>query len=232
MKRSPIWKRLDEFLLCSLLLFLGSHTSQALEIVLADNLSESFDGYVGVSNTQWVAQAFTTNSAGFELNSVSLRLFNNSGTTGTFELQIWNSVEPGGRPGEKVGSAIYSGLAEGLSSTAPGLLTVTGLEMTLATNTTYYIVAIGVSLTDVDIAGDLYPGSLGWSSTPSNDGTGFPAAKWDSTDSGLNWIGPFTGYNYGMRVTAVPEPSTWALAGLGVLALGWSRRAAIFKAAA
>lgn len=96
MKRSPIWKRLDEFLLCSLLLFLGSHTSQALEIVLADNLSENFDGYVGVSNTQWVAQAFTTNSAGFELNSVSLRLFTIQALQGRSNCKsgiLWNLEE-------------------------------------------------------------------------------------------------------------------------------------------
>jgi len=210
--------------LAVLLLGIQTQRSFALE-VLADNLAQTSDaGSVDVSNTQWVSQSFTTTTAGSTLTGVSLRLFNNSGTTGTFALQIWNSEGTGGRPGAQVGSSFYSGLAQNLSSSGPGLLEVTGLNVTLAANRTYYIIARGESLTDVDLGGDLFPGSLAWSATASSGGTGFPAAKWASINSGASWNGPFTGYNYGMRIVAVPEPSTWALAGLSSGVLAWAVR--------
>lgn len=223
MNRDRILHRM--FVLSILLLALQSQKSFALE-VLADNLAQTFDGTVNLQNSVFIAQSFQTNSLGSTLTDVSLRLFNSSGTTGAFELQVWDSTGTGGRPGAQVGSAFYSGLAENLGTTLPGLLAVTGLNVPLVANRTYYIVARGVSLTEVDLGGDLFPGYLSWSSTPSSGGTGFPAAKWTSADSGASWVGPFTGYNYGMRIVAVPEPSTWALAGLssGVLAWAASRR--------
>lgn len=88
-------------------------------VMLFDNLSAaSPNGYFTVDNTQWTAQAFSTTATDFTLSEVSLRLWNNSGTTGGFEIQIWDSTGSGGKPGAQVGSAIYTGLAENLGGSS------------------------------------------------------------------------------------------------------------------
>ena len=105
-------------------------------VVLFDNLSAgSFNGSFGVTNTQWVAQAFSTTATDYVLDEVSLRLWNQNGTTGNFQIQVWDALGTSGRPGAQVGSAIYTGLAQNLGdSESPGLLTIPGLGVALGAN--------------------------------------------------------------------------------------------------
>ena len=56
-------------------------------VVLFDNLSGAISGGTNVSNTQWLAQAFSTTATDFVLDEVSLRLWDVRDTTeGNFEI--------------------------------------------------------------------------------------------------------------------------------------------------
>ena len=196
------------------------------ELILFDNLAAgSPNGSFGVSNSGWSAQSFSTTSSGFILSEVALRLWNANGTSGNFELQVWNALGASGRPGAQVGSAIYTGLAQNLGSEYGGLLTVSGLNVTLAPDTAYYLVAAGANLADVPGPGRPIPGQLYWDAT---DVVTFPA--YETSNSGGDWNGPQS-QNLYLKVTAasaaVPEPGTWAAAALlvgGAAFARWRKR--------
>jgi len=179
--------------------------------ILFDNLSAgSPNGSFGVSNTQWTAQSFATTTAGFILDEVSIRLWNLNGTSGNFEIQVWNALGAGGRPGAQVGAAVYTGLAQNLGSTYGSLLAVSGLNFTLTPATNYYLVAAGRNLANIPDDEFPIPGTLYWDAT-----NVVTSPSYDTGNSGAGWNGPFS-QNLYMKVTAVPEPSTYrmALAGL------------------
>ncbi len=178
-------------------LTLSLATQPGRAAILFDNLSAPLpNGALSVSNTQYVAQAFTTTATDFVLTAVSLRLYNQSGTTGSYELQLWDNGGASGAPGTQVGAALYTGLAESLSG---ALVSVTGLNRTLAANTTYYLLATGRSLTDdVSDPSDPITGSLAWNMTDT-----LSTGSYVSGDSGANWIGPFS-YSAYMKIEAGP----------------------------
>lgn len=192
-------------------------------VIIFNNLAAgSPNGSFGVSNRQSSAQSFSTTSSGFILSEVALRLWNQNGTSGNFELQVWDALGASGRPGAQVGSAIYTGLAQNLGSVPGSLLTVSGLNFTLVPDTTYYMVAAGTSLADIpDDDFGPQPGTLYWDAT-----NVLNSDAYDTSNSGVNWNGPYS-QNLYTEITAVPEPSTYALllmAGAGWLL--WKRRKA------
>lgn len=172
-------------------------------VVLFDNLSAgSPNGNSGVGNTQWLAQAFSTTSTGFILTDASLRLWNPSGITGNFEVQVWDSLGTSGKPGAQVGPTIYIGQAENLGGNG-SLLSITDLNVPLIADTTYYLVVAGAGLTDIGDEFDSFPGFLAWDATNVNTTPSYDAVNSD-------WIGPFA-TNYYMQITAVPEPTSTLL---------------------
>jgi hypothetical protein len=192
------------FLRPRVLLLLGFAAMPAsASVVLFDNFDAGFpNGYFGVSNTQWTAQAFSTNSEGFILKDVSLRLWNLDRTTGKFEVQIWDALGTSGSPGAQVGPAVYLELAENLGSFGSHL-SISDLNVTLVADTTYYLVVAGTELTDIDDGFFTSPGTLAWDATDVNT-----TASYDTTGSG--WNGPFS-QNLYMQITAIPEPTSMFL---------------------
>jgi len=209
-----------------LLIALVVSAAPAQAAIIFNNLAAgSPNGSWGVSNSQWSAQSFSTTSSGFILSEVALRLWNQNGTSGNFELQVWDALGASGRPGAQVGSAIYTGLAENLGSEEGSLLTVSGLNVTLVPDTTYYMVAAGTSLADIPDDDFPMPGTLYWDAT---DVLTSPA--YDTSNSGVDWNGPYS-QNLYLKVTAasaaVPEPGTWAAAALlvgGAAFARWRKR--------
>ncbi len=193
----------------SLLMLIGAiaccgHAGQA-QAYLFNNLSDAINGSTNVSNTQWLAQGFSTTTTNFVLDEVALRLSDKRGdTTGNFEIQVWDAAGASGSPGAQVGSAIYTGLAENLPD-ASSLLTISGLSVTLGASTNYYLLARGTTLNS--------EGALQWDVT-----NGITSNAYASTNSGTSWVGPRSN-NFIMSVSAVPEPSSYALM-IGAAALG------------
>jgi hypothetical protein len=217
-------KRPKSILTLAIALALSAAPARA-ELIFNNLAAGSPNGSFGVSNSGWVAQSFSTTSSGFILSEVALRLWNVSGTSGNFELQVWDALGASGSPGAQVGLAIYTGLAQNLGSEYGSLLTVSGLNVTLVPDTAYYLVAAGASLADVPGPFRPIPGQLYWDAT---DVVTSPA--YDTIDSGGDWRGPFS-QNLYMKVTAasaaVPEPGTWGAMAIltgGAAFAGWRRR--------
>lgn len=175
------------------------------QVVLFDNLSVgSRNGYINVSNDQWTAQGFSTTSTDFTLSSVSLELWNQSGTTGNFQIQVWDSTGAAGSPGTQVGAAIYTGLAQNLNhGSGDRLLSIDGLNVPLSAASLYYLVARGTDLAEVG-GSEPFPGSLAW------DFTNVNASPSYAKNGGSDWNSPLGGDFY-MKVEAIPEPGTLTL---------------------
>lgn len=202
------WSSLTMLMLTVAIVCCGSASRAG--VILFDNLSAgSPNGDFGVTNSQWVAQAFSTTATGYVLDEVSLRLWNQNGTTGNFEIQVWTSGTSGS-PGVQVGSAIYTGQAASLGDST-SLLTIAGLSVALGANTTYNLVARGTTLTPVDSGFGPSPGSLAWNATDVITSNSY------DTINGSEWRGPFT-QNLYMKVSAVPEPSTAIMIGAALAA--------------
>ncbi|MFM1902472.1 MAG: hypothetical protein RLZZ440_372 [Planctomycetota bacterium] len=184
------------------------------EVILFDNLAAgSPNGEYFVSNTQLAAQAFTTTATDAVLSEVSLRFRNLNGTSGEYQIQIWDSSGSSGSPGNQVGAAIYTGLAENLGSST-SLLTIPGLSVALGASTTYYLVATGTSLTVVGTPPFTSDGNLAWGATDVVTSGAY-------SNGGAGWSGPSTQSLY-MKVSAVPEPVPATIVTVG-LAAGWMR---------
>jgi gliding motility-associated-like protein len=160
--------------------------------ILFDNLSSSSNGSSGVSNTQWPAQAFSTTASDYVINELSLLLWNQNGTTGDFEIQIWDALGTSGQPGNQVGTAIYTGQAENLGNSS-SLLTITGLDVVLSANTTYYLILRGTQLTDISSSFFSMPGTLYWDVATTNT-----ANSYISINSGSSLTGP---YNFDLHMS-------------------------------
>jgi len=183
----------------------GSESRAA--VVLFDNLGETGGGYSSLLPVS-VAQAFTTTSTAHVLDEVSLPLWKRGEATGAYDIQLWDSTGNDGTPGAQVGSAIFSGLAQNLSTTPGALLTIPNLNITLSPNTTYYLVSGNTSVTPTD--------NFMWALSDTN------ASNFLEFSEGI-WNGPYPS-NLKMRITAVPEPSTVAMALAGLACGGWSLR--------
>ena len=179
--------------------------------IIFDNLNAPLpNGDVGVLNNQYVAQAFTTTGTDFVLNAVHLKLYNQNGTTGGYELQLWDTTGASGGPGAQLGAALYTGLAQNLSGTSGSLLSVTGLNRVLAPSTTYDLVAAGTTLTDIAGGEGPDPGYLGWNMTDTLS-TGVRASgAWGNAYT-------FSGY---MKIEAGPGGASVPDAGHTPAALG------------
>ena len=195
------------------LLVAGARMESSAAVTLFDNLSAgSPNGSFYVTNTQWTGQAFATTGTAFVLNQVSLRLWNQNGTTGGYQIQIWDSSGASGSPGAQVGGAIHTGLAEDLGTNPGGLLNLTGLNISLNAGTSYYLIALGTGLTDIEDIFFPSPGTIAWDATDVN-----LAATYDTGDSGANWFGPYSQNLYmGISGESVPEVSSVALSALAI----------------
>jgi hypothetical protein len=78
------------------------------------------------------------------------------------------------------------------------------------------LVAAGTSLTDIPDDFFSIPGTLYWDATDV-----VTSPSYDTVNSGAGWNGPFS-QNLYMKVTAVPEPSTYAMALAGLAGGGYT----------
>ena len=183
----------------TLLVCLGQVSQSRAAAVLFDNLGQVGGAYSSTSLVS-LAQGFTTTSTNFVLSEIVLPLWIRAGATGAYEISVWDSTGTGGSPGVQVGSAIYSGLAQDLSTTWGSRLTISGLSVDLLPSTNYYLVSKNTSVAPAT--------NLIWklSDTVSSPFYEFASGSWG---------GPYPS-NMEMKITAVPEPSAAALLVLGI----------------
>jgi hypothetical protein len=178
---------------------------------LSTNLIES-----GPSGTR-IAMSFVTGSAGpWQLGGLRLGIGSPTSRPVPFALI---TEDDAGNPLMSAIAAFYYRPGDGNYTTTGSYDFTPAFDAELQPSTTYWLF-VGDDSTD--------PSSFGWydnaaaeSPTAQNDsGWSFGATK-VSLDGGSTWDGYSAGNSVAFSITAVPEPSTWAMGLAGIACAGW-----------
>lgn len=174
---------------------------------------------VGAYRLKFMSQTFTTDSQAWSNLNITLALFNyNATSSGSFSLGIYE--DSAGSIGSLIGGFTSSNSA--FFTTPTGLLgdnlsdyqniSFQNNAVTLSSNTTYWV-ALNNDLRQ-NFGWAVYDGS-------SKSGSGSYGLAWlgDSSASASDLGGNLFATRVTGTATAVPEPSTYALMGLGALVL-------------
>lgn len=206
-----------------------SRSAEAVDLINTPSLLGSYGSASSSDPTTQYAQSFTTTASGYVVNQVDLRLFRNSGEGGTYSVSIYSSTGSGN---SLVPDTLVASVATGLdmvNSAHPvpvsgagdgsdvSSVSFTGLNFSLNSSPTDYFILVS------------YSGSysVSWAavtaSSPTFNGNNTYTAQVSSgTPSNFGDSDPLL-----LKVTAgttVPEPSTWAMAGLALAGLAASAR--------
>ena len=180
------------------------------------NLTESVTGTSGFTSTGWCTSSFITDGASYVLNSATMRVSSQSVPV-TIEALLCD--DSAGQPGliveTLIGNPIVNSIWDGsLDTTTFEDITVLSSGITLAPNTTYWLVATATSGAGVWVStntvNSMSPGL--WSITGEHS---------VSFDSGGTWSAGTPGHpnQFSIEATIVPEPGTLLLLGLGGMML-------------
>lgn len=214
------------------MLFLGliltsmvsSRPAGAVDLINTQSLTGAIGSPWMVNGSDSIAQSFTTTATGYVVSQVDLRLFRASGDSGSYSVDIYaatgsgSALLPTGSSLFNVGSGTLSGGSNPIpvSAATDGSdvadVSFSGLNFSLSSTPTDYFIVVS------------YTGSysLNWATITSAS----PTFNGNSTYTAYAIGGPFA--NNGdndptlLKVvagTSVPEPSTWAMAGLAVAGL-------------
>lgn len=182
--------------------------------VYLDHLGSSADTGLGVGSDFWWAVSFETGTttAGYDLNSIQLRIAGITGTPTGFDVSLYN--DNGGEPGSSLQ------LLSGPLPTSGGIYTFGASAMNLSPSTTYWVVASTPDLTSSGntvywaIDPDSYTSTDGWSmpTTSSGDSSGDGGTSWADHTGGS----PLT---LAVDATAVPEPDSLRLVAVALIAI-------------
>lgn len=161
-----LFSRVTQVSALSLAWFLAARTTAT---VLSDNLSSITAGTEIADVTHRITGSFTTDASPHTLNSITLLLANTSAGTTALDLNANGGLEPGALVATLTSPAGYSATPAATIFTASGV--------TLAANTTYWIVLRPIS------------GQFEWAWTASDSGSGVGFVHtWGITDdAGQSW---------------------------------------------
>jgi len=185
------------------------------------NLGQTSSGSASIGSDSWLAQMFETgtNPEGYILNSVQLLMDASSGSPSGFAISIYSSVIPA----IDLGPNNNLGSLNGLDPSAGGIFTYAASGLMLAPSTWYNVVVTAAT----PVAQETYNWSLENTPPPiiGLEHWVVPGVTWTSTN-GSNWNRKrLDRFQLGIYATAVPEPATVALAGLGLACLSvWKHR--------
>lgn len=168
----------------------------------------------GVSSWNYGAQQFNSGTNN-QLAAVSL-LVNRVGTGGTYSIELWsNTVVSGTAVPNALVATLGSGSTSTLQSLTPNLVTLNP-GTAISSNTDYWVVFNATSVG---------PGQANWFYTADFTGTGVASTGYFKTNDGDGWNEAYGEYRGIMSVTAaaVPEPTTYALAAIGLGIAGFVR---------
>jgi hypothetical protein len=186
---------------------------QAQATLFVSNLGQASGGNGAIGSDSWLAQSFGTgtNADGYVLNSVQLLTDVAYGSPNGFTVSLYSNSGAG--PASNLGSLGGSDPSTG------GVFIYTTSGIMLSASTLYFVVATAATPT--------VQGAYNWSaageSPRTSDGWIIPAGYNYSTD-GLTWqLSRQYTFQMAIYATAIPEPATLALTGLGLAALSFRR---------
>jgi len=196
------------------------------EVVLS-NLTEISLGPDSVSSGKWLASSFVTNSQAWTLTSATLSFGSAQNTSGNLFVNLYSNAT--NSPGSSLGT-----LSGSENPASAGQYTYTSNGISLDPSTTYWLVA-GVSSGDGAYPW-LFAGSIAstgvWSIPSTNTyaynetgvgTTGYRPTEGLGTSGSSTWSShPGTPQLFSIEATAVPEPSTYAMALAGLACGGYS----------
>jgi hypothetical protein len=181
------------------------------------NLAQTPTGSSAVGSDSWIAQTLITgtNPGGYMLDSVQLLMNAASGNPSGFTVSLYSYSS-------STGPASNLGNLSGSDPSAGGIFTYTAADLMLSPSTSYCIVVT----TTTPVTEGVYVWSIG--SSPyyiGSESWEIYDVNYNSTD-GLSWTGHLRQRAFQMAIyaAAVPEPTTLALAALGLAALSFWRR--------
>jgi hypothetical protein len=194
---------------------------QAQGTLYVSNLGQTPTGSAAIGSDSWIAQQFYTgtNADGYVLNSVQLLMDAASGSPSGFTVSIYSFNNSNYGPGSNLGSLSGSDPAAG------GVFTYTASGLTLSPSTAYFIVQ--TSAMPVAQGAYVWSAANGANGTEGSDLWAIDGSYASSSD-GSSWT-VYDGrgedvFQMAIYATAVPEPTTLALAGLGLACLSFWRR--------
>jgi len=201
---------------CGLALLLAAAPTMCRAQVIYNNLTQASAGYDGVGSGGLVEgplyDSFSTGTgSGILLTGVQLLLSKSGGSSGTTSIGIYNNDAGTSPPSPgSLFATIGTVTDSSLSGTASVWNVSLGSPLSLAASTRYWV---GLSTNN--------NASMQWWYASSNAGTGVANEFFsNSQDSFANaGNGP---YQMSVSVTAVPEPSTYAMALAGLTFGGYS----------
>lgn len=203
-----------QYLLGLLVALTSLQFSNGADLINTLNATQDLYG-TGINNFR-VAQSFDTTLTNMIVTQVTLKMFTD-GTSGQVKLGIYDATGTGGRPGNLV-TNFFTGTVASLPTGNYQNYDFSGLNITLNTTQRYYIVADVGRLND-DAAFVYWQ----YTTTPPPGSRGDTSVYWQNLD-GLNWTAEYVGQPQLMRVVAVPEPGSIALASMCVGALALVRK--------
>ena len=169
-----------------------------------------FGGGAALTDTVFAAQGFTVGGVNDKLTSVTLGLVDNDANNARVQLFASSGTAP-------TGAALASGTLT-MSTTTPSLYTF-NFNHQLTSGSSYWVV---VSTPDVG-GGFVWTANSAFNDLAEQNSSGWattsPMSQY-SFDAGASWsTGDVFSNKAAMSITAVPEPSTLALAGIGLIGL-------------
>jgi hypothetical protein len=201
--------------------------AQAQGTLYLSNLGQPSIGSAVVASDAWFAQLFITgtNFNGYTLNSIQLLMDGVSGSPSGFSVMIYNSSPPHPPFNPSSTTPVNSlGRLSGPDASVGGVFAYTASGITLSPATLYFVV--------LTAATPVSQGSYVWQHAD-NTIIRNPTDPWELEDiyygstDGSSWPlhlrqGVF---QLGLNATAVPEPATYVMVGLGLVCLSvWRAR--------
>ena len=175
---------------------------KALGTTFLSNVADTPIGNRSIGSDSWWGQDFKTgtNSLGYDLTSIDLRMSAPSGTPSGFRLSL-----------ELAFPAIQLGSLTGIEPTSVGIFSYSGIGIHLQPATRYFLIATAISPTN--------DGAFKWSyaNQPTRLNDWLMESRYHSFD-GINWLidDRSTSFQFAISAIAVvPEPSSLVLLGLG-----------------